>query len=122
LGSKVHTSKARNIAEFSQIDRPGQIGLDIVNDAPQSPFGKRRGSIRYESSTPHRVEGKKAASQRYAYAIDKKRSGWTSIIVNLCQQAGQLKNDGIGHEVRIKKLDWTGGGMSIDLRKTLGEK
>src|SRR5712671_4295658 len=105
LGSKVHTSEAGNIAEFSQIDRPGQVGFDVVDGALQSPFGKGRGSVRYESPTPHRVERKKTSSQRYAYAIDKHRSGRTSIIIiHLRQQAGQLKDNGISHEVRIKKL------------------
>jgi len=83
LGSKVHPSEAGNIAEFSQIDRPGKVGFDVVDGALQSPFGKGRGPVRYESPTPHRVKRKKASSQRYAYAIDKHRSGWTSIIINL---------------------------------------
>ena len=83
LGSKVHPSQTGDIAEFSQIDRPGKVGFDVVDGALQAPFGKGRGSVRYKSSTPHRVERKKAASQRYAYAIDKHRSGGTSIIIHL---------------------------------------
>jgi hypothetical protein len=83
LGSEVHPSQTGDIAEFSQIDRPGQVGFDVVDGALQSPFGKGRGSVRYESPTPHRVKRKKAASQRYAYAIDKRWSGRTSIIIHL---------------------------------------
>src|SRR6267142_1812249 len=122
LGSKVHPSKADDVAEFSQIDRPGQVRLDIVEDALQSPFRKRRGFIRCKSSTPHRVKREKARSQRYAYAIDKGRSGWTSIIIDLCQQARQLKDNGIRHEMRIKELDWTRGRTSINFSKTIGKK
>jgi hypothetical protein len=33
-----------------------------------------------------------------------------------------LKDDWISHEMRIKKLDWTRGRVTIDFRKTLGEK
>ncbi len=122
LGSKVHPSQTSDIAEFSQIDRPGQVGFDVVDNALQSPFRKGCGPIRYQSPTPHRIERKKARSQRYAYTIDKHRSGWTSIVINVCQQAGQLKDDGISHEMRIKKLDWSSGRVSIDFCKTLGEK
>ncbi|SRR5229473_3663118 len=122
LGCKVHPSQTGDIAEFSQIDRPGKVGFDVVDGALESPFRKGRGPIRCESPTPHGVKRKKARSQRYAYAIDEHRSGWTSIVINLCQQAGQLKDDGISHEMRVKKLDRTSGRVSIDFCKTLGEK
>src|SRR5260221_187804 len=75
LGSKVHPSKTGDIAEFSQIDRPGKVGFDVVDGEFESQFRKGRGPIRYESATPHRVKRKKARGQRYAYAIDKHRSG-----------------------------------------------
>jgi hypothetical protein len=33
LGSEVHPSQTGDIAKFSQIDRPGQVGLDVVDGA-----------------------------------------------------------------------------------------
>ena len=33
LGSEVHPSQTGDIAEFSQIDRPGQVGFDVVDGA-----------------------------------------------------------------------------------------